>query len=85
MPITKSAKKAVRHAALRTEQRKPYKTGLKNVYKDVLALAKTDKAAAAKELPKAYKAIDIAAKKHLIHKNNAARKKSRLCKACCSK
>ena len=33
---------------------------------------------AAKLLPKAYKAIDMAAKKYVIHRKNAARKKSSL-------
>ncbi|MBD3270065.1 30S ribosomal protein S20 [Candidatus Peregrinibacteria bacterium] len=81
MPIIKSAKKAMRQAEKRTALRKPFKTKLKNTVKKVLTTAKTDKEAAKKELSAAYKAIDIAAKKNILHKNTAARRKSRLAKA----
>jgi small subunit ribosomal protein S20 len=80
MPITSSAKKAMRQAKIRTARRKPYKTLLKSAVKKVIEMAKTDKEAAKKELPMVYSVIDTAAKKHLLHKNNAARKKSRLSK-----
>lgn len=78
MPITSSAKKAMRQAKTRLEQRKPYKTRLKTEIKKMLGLVKTDSAQAQKSLPEIYSVIDTAAKKHIIHKNNAARKKSRL-------
>ena len=54
---------------------------MKTVIKKVLELSKNDKDAATKELNKAYKIIDLGVKKHLLHKNNAARKKSRLAKS----
>lgn len=41
-------------------------------------VAEKKKADAAKILPEAYKAIDMAAKKNIIHPRNAARKKSRM-------
>ncbi|MCC6643202.1 30S ribosomal protein S20 [Candidatus Peregrinibacteria bacterium] len=78
MPITSSAKKAMRQAKNRLENRKPYKSRLKSEIKKVLTFAKTDAAKAQKQLSVAYKVIDTAAKKNIIHKNNAARKKSRL-------
>lgn len=78
MPITSSAKKAMRQAKTRLENRKPYKSRLKSEVKKVLTFAKTDVAKAQKQLSVAYKVIDTAAKKNIIHKNNAARKKSRL-------
>jgi small subunit ribosomal protein S20 len=81
MPITSSAKKAMRQANARTARRKPFKTRLKTELKKVLLLVKTDPAAAKKAMPELYSVIDTAAKKNMIHKNNANRKKSRLAKA----
>ena len=81
MPITSSAKKAMRQANSRTERRKPYKTRLKTELKKVLLLVKTDAGAAKKAMPELYSVIDTAAKKNIIHKNNANRKKSRIAKA----
>lgn len=78
MPITSSAKKAMRQAQARLDRRKPYKTRLKTEMKKMLVLVKTDAEGAKKALPELYSVIDTAAKKHVIHKNNAARKKSRL-------
>lgn len=78
MPITKSAKKAMRQAEARKERRKPFKSRLKTEVKNILVLAKKDPDKAKKALPLAYKVIDIASKKNIIHKNNANRKKSRL-------
>ncbi len=50
--------------------------------KKILKLAASgNKEEAQKLLPEAYKAVDKAAKKNLIHKNAAARKKSQLAKA----
>lgn len=80
MPVTSSAKKAMRQAETRLERRKPYKSRLKTELKKVLTLAKSDSKKAEKQLSVAYKVIDTAAKKNIIHKNNAARKKSMLAK-----
>ncbi len=57
----------------------PAKTQMKNAVRAVMDLVQEGKKdEAAKVLPRAYKLIDMAAKKNLIHKNNAARKKSLL-------
>lgn len=70
----------MRQAETRLERRKPYKSRLKTELKKVLTLAKSDSKKAEKQLSVAYKVIDTAAKKNIIHKNNAARKKSMLAK-----
>lgn len=80
MPITSSAKKAMRQAKARTQRRKPYKSRLKSEIKKFVTLAKNDSESASKLLPSAYSVIDTACKKKIIHKNNAARKKSSLAK-----
>ena len=81
MPLIKSAKKRVLIAAKRNERnmqmRSKFRTAIKKV-KDLMSEKKIQEASAA--LPDAFKQIDLAAKKHLIHKNNAARKKSALAK-----
>jgi len=71
----------MRQAKTRTARNKPVKTRLKSEIKKVLVLSKTDKVAAQKALSEAYSVIDTAAKKHLIHKNNANRKKAMLSRA----
>lgn len=81
MPITKSAKKAMRQQYTRTERNKATKTMMKTFMKKILDLSKNDPENAAKVLPKAFKVIDMAAKKNIIHPNNADRKKSRLARA----
>lgn len=82
MPITKSAKKALRQSKKRRiqnlRQLKAMKYIIKNIRKLVLENKKEE---ALKLLPKAYKAIDKAAKVGVIKKNTAARKKSRLTKS----
>ncbi len=80
MPITQSAKKAIRGSL----RKKAFNDGRKRVMKEVIKkiekLSKTDKAGAGKMLSTAFKAIDKAAQKGVIKKNNAAHKKSRLSK-----
>lgn len=79
MPITKGA-----HKALRSSKRKHVfnvrrKTTMNDSVKKLRKLAEAGKKEEAqKMLPAAYKAIDKAAKKGVIKKNTAARKKSRL-------
>ena len=78
MPITKSAKKAIR-GSLRKKAVNDRRTRLmKEIIKKVEKLAKADKAGALKMLSSAFQAIDKAAKTGVIKKNTAARKKSRL-------
>jgi small subunit ribosomal protein S20 len=81
MPITTSAKKALRVAkrkrVFNLRRKDALDTSVKAFKK---AVASGDKAAAAKLLPAAYQAIDKATKRGLIKKNTAARKKSNVAK-----
>jgi len=81
MPITKSAQKALRGSKQKKlfndRRAKAMKSEIKEIKK--LTEAKDDKGASAK-LSSAYQAIDKAAKRGVIKKNTAARKKSRLAK-----
>ena len=82
MADIKSAKKRILVINKRTMRNKMIKSGVKTAIKKVLsAVAANDKAAASAALVSATKAIDMAASKGVYHKNNAARKKSRLAKA----
>jgi len=82
MPITSSAKKALRSSKRKRVVNLANKEKMNKVVKTVkkLVVAKS-KDEAKKELSLAYKAIDKAAKKGVIKKNTASRKKSRLAKA----
>ena len=78
MPVTTSAKKALRQSA----QRHARNVRGKALYKEVAkkfdaALASNDASAAAKLLPLVYGAVDTLAKKNVIHHNNASRKKAK--------
>ena len=78
MPNIKSAKKRVLVSAANYERNKAYRSGLRTAIKKANAAAAAnspDKEAAVKA---AIKKIDQAAAKGLIHKNNAAHKKSQL-------
>ncbi len=67
----------MRQAAKRRAARRPVSTYLKTMLRKVSDAAKAGKKdEVVKLLPQVYKSIDMAAKKHLIHQNNAARKKS---------
>jgi small subunit ribosomal protein S20 len=81
MPIIKSAKKRMRQAAKRTESNKGTRTRVKTFSRKIISLSKTDAEQAKKLLPQAYKVIDTACKKHQLHRNTAARRKSVLAKA----
>ena len=78
MPIIKSAKKAIRVSARKKAINDRRKRSMKEVIKKIEKLSKTDKVEASKILSSAYQAIDKAAKRGVIKKNNAARKKARL-------
>ncbi len=79
MPITTSAKKALRGSlrkkAVNDRRKKTMKDSTKEIEKLVKGKQKDD---AKKLLAKAYSAIDKAAKKGVIKKNTASRKKARL-------
>ena len=83
MPITSSAKKAVRNSKNKRVFNLRKGGAMKSVIKEVKQLVSEKKAKEALALlPKAYKAIDKASKMGgIIKKNNANRKKSRLAAA----
>jgi small subunit ribosomal protein S20 len=79
MPITKGADKANRQS----QKKRIFNIRRKNVLADVVksvqkAVIAGDAAKAKELLPKAYQAIDKAAKRGVIKDNTASRKKSRL-------
>lgn len=81
MPITSSARKALRSSKRKRVfnlRRKNEMQAIVKEYKKLVSSKKPDEAQ--KLIPKLQKAIDKAAKRGLIKKNTAARKKSRLMK-----
>jgi len=81
MPITKSAKKALRQSQKRRIINIKKKSKIKNLQKQVKSLVLQKKTEEAKKLlPQLYKALDKAAKTGLTKKNTSARKKSRITK-----
>ena len=78
MAITASAKKAHRASLKKHVFNIRRKRALTETTKTVKKLISTDTKEAAKALGAAYKAIDKAAKRGVIKKNTASRKKSRL-------
>ena len=86
MPITKSAKKALRQSLKRKVRNLSYKKKIKKLLKEVKSLVSKEKIKEAKVLlPQVYKIIDKAAKKGVIKENTASRKKSRITKLINSK
>lgn len=79
MPITTSAKKALRQNKTRhtrnVVKKEAYKKSVVD-FRKLVAAKKFDEAA--KALPIAFKALDKAAKTNVIEKNKASRLKSRL-------
>ena len=81
MPITKSAKKALRQSIRKRKYNLKRKESIKIAVKKIKkSLSLKNKEEAAKLLPLAYKAYDKAAKTGALNKNAASRKKSRLIK-----
>lgn len=81
MPIIKSAKKKARQALTHYDRNQATRTKVKTYMKKVLMLSKTKPEEAKKLLSEAYSVLDTACKKHILHPNNAARKKSRLARS----
>lgn len=82
MPNTSSAKKAMRQSNRRNVINTRTKYKFKGAVKKTRALITEGNAAdSAESLKKAMSALDKAAKKNVIHKNTASRRKSRLAKA----
>jgi len=81
MPITKSAKKALRQNKRRRVKNIKLKTKIKDLLKEERFLISQKKNKEAKELlSQVYKTLDKAAKVGLIKKNTASRRKSRMTK-----
>ena len=81
MPITKSAKKALRQNIARKKRNVQKKDKVKRLIKEAKKLMSQKKFEEVKNiLPRIYKALDKTAKVGVIKKNTASRKKSRLAK-----
>ncbi len=81
MPITKSAKKALRQNLKRRARNRQKKRKIKALIKqakDFIQLKKTEQAK--KLLPMIYKSIDKAVKTGVLKKNTAGRKKAKIAK-----
>ncbi|HHN46133.1 MAG TPA: 30S ribosomal protein S20 [Planctomycetes bacterium] len=81
MPHLRSSKKALRQARRRAEANKAQKSNMRTLVKKAIAAAGSGQEAAGKAYRAACSALDRAAKKNVIHKNAADRKKARLAKA----
>lgn len=81
MPIIQSAIKRMRQEKTRRARNAVTKRNYKSLVKEFELLVSEKKTEeAAKLFPQVQKAIDLAAKKNILHKNTAARKKSNLSK-----
>ena len=81
MPNIKSAKKRVKTDQIKRERNKDQITSMRTAIKKVKVSAKDEnKEIAIQKLDEANKKIDKAVKSGLIHKNKAARNKSKLAK-----
>lgn len=81
MANIKSAKKRILVNQTKYEKNKAIKSAVKTAIKKVeSAVSANDKAAATEALASATKAIEMAGSKGIYHKNNVARKVSRLTK-----
>ena len=79
MPVTKQARKKLRKDRKREIKNDSLRASFKKAVKN------TKKSPTVKKLSEATKTIDKAAKKNIIHKNKAARLKSRLARLNSSK
>ncbi len=79
MPITKSAKKALKGSLVKKAMNDRNKKAIKESIKNIEKLVKEKKKDEAKKLlPVAYSAIDKACKKGVLKKNTASRRKALL-------
>ena len=82
MANIKSAKKRVLIAEANHQKNIAFKSTIKTAVKSVLTIAQSeDKSTLDKAVSKVYQLCDKAVVKGILHKNTAARKKSRLVKA----
>ncbi|MFA5927667.1 MAG: 30S ribosomal protein S20 [Patescibacteria group bacterium] len=78
MPVTKSAKKALLVSIRRKEENDQVRAKVKSAVKKTKISIKNSSNEIAKDLSAAFREVDLAAKKHVMHPNKAARIKSRL-------
>ncbi len=79
MPNITSAKKRARQSEVRRQHNKHIRSGMRTTVKTVVyAIEAGDKAAAVEAYKIAVPAIDSSVSKGIMHKNKAARSKSRL-------
>ncbi|MBS7240273.1 MAG: 30S ribosomal protein S20 [Acetatifactor sp.] len=82
MANIKSAKKRILVNRTKADRNKAIRSSVKTAMKKVFAAVEAgDKAAAAAELANATKTVEMAGSKGVYHKNNVARKVSRMSKA----
>ncbi len=82
MPITKQVIKRMKQSNAARTRNKHYSSRMKSLVKLILTYVQTgDMEKAKKVLPEVIKSIDTAAKKNIIHNNNASHKKSRIQRA----
>ena len=82
MPNIKSSKKRVLVAERNRTKNVAFKSSVKTAIKNALEIAQTkDEKALAPALSKVYKLCDKGVSKGVLHKNTAARRKSRITKA----
>jgi len=79
MPSTKQASKRMKQDERRRQANKAARSAMRSAVKKVLQAPSPEEAE--KALPEAMRKVDKAAKRHVIHANTAARKKSQLTRA----
>ena len=76
---TESAKKRIRQTEKRTDRNRHYRASARTYVKKVRRLIAENKLDEAEVVARdAYKTLDKAARKHIVHPSNAARRKGRL-------
>lgn len=78
MPLTKSAKGALKVDRRRKEENDLIRAKIKSAVKGARLSIATSSDNVAEKIQALYKELDMAAKKNVIHKNKAARLKSRI-------
>jgi len=82
MPIIKSAIKRMKQNQVNRDRNRHYRSNMKSMIKLLLTyVQKGEMDKAKKILPEVVRSIDTAAKKKIVHENNAARKKSKVQRA----
>ena len=80
MPLTKSAKKASKVEKRRKAENDLIRAKIKSAIKGAKLSIASKKEDVAEKMQSLYRELDLAAKKNVIHKNKAARLKSRITK-----